>query len=391
MVETNQPKRQYVYKPLWYIFLTVLLIGCNQENAFDRYSPVLDIFPDAPVTTVYINKSDIIDVTPGGYDIISAPEGASHDASAGRWPSVMAGSIFNSGFNSPIIKEIDLETGELLSERKMEGEGPGEYRDISYYETGDGYHFIADLTLGKIIQYDSEWSLVKEFILEEYTSQPFNNLAYSDSVFYHAAGFDSDYLITALRFGNGNTSSHSFHERIIPVGKQPRQYNELLLDSHNEHLVVMNPSLPYVFMYDSTHSLMEIVQVEFPGLDKIEGSGSASRNNPGSGASNSDQSAIINPPPIPIETDKRISMNYYIIDVELSDDRLFIYYANRFVDLRFLTVLKKGAGGWEPVGSYRFLKDDESLFTIFAMTYDDGWLYLGGMFEPDIIRMKVDG
>jgi hypothetical protein len=389
MAETSQPKRQYGHNPLWYILLTVLLTGCNQKNAFDRYTPVLDIFPDAPVTTLYINETDIIDVKPGGYEIISAPEGANYDAGAGRWPSVMGGSIFNSGFNSPIIKEIDLETGELLSERELEGEGPGEYRHISYYETGDGYHFIADLTLGKIIQYDSEWSLVEEFILEEYTSQPFNNLAYSDSVFYHAAGFDSDYLITALRFGYGSTSSHSFHERIIPVGKQPRQYNQLLLDSHNGQLAVMNPSLPYVFMYDSTHALMEIVQVEFPGLNKIEGSGSASRNNPGSGASNSGQSAIVNPPPIPIETDKRINMNPYIIDVELSDNRLFIYYANRFVDLRFLTVLKKEAGGWEPEGSYRFLKEDGSLFTIFAMTYDDGWLYFGGMFEEDIIRMKV--
>ena len=390
MEESLQQSGNFFGKNSRYLLLSILLIGCNQESALDRYSPVLEIFPDAPLSTVNINEEDIIDVTPSDYEIISAPEGTHYDAGAGRWPSVMAGSIFNSGFNSPIIKEIDLVTGELLSERKMEGEGPGEYRKISYYEAGDGYHFITDLTLGKIIQYDSEWSLKNEFILEGYTSQPFNNLAYSDSVFYHAAGFDSDYLITALRIGDGSTSSHSFHERIIPVGNQPRQYNELLLDSYNGQLAVMNPSLPYVFMYDSTHALEEIVQVAFPGLNKIETNLEASRNNSGSGASDGDQPTFINPPPIPIETDKRISMNYYIVDVELSDNRLFIYYANRFVDLRFLTVLKKD-GGWEPEGSYRFLKEDGSLFTIFAMTYDDGWLYLGGMFEPDIIRMKVDG
>ena len=124
-------------------------------------------------------------------------------------------------------------------------------------------------------------------------------------------------------------------------------------------------------------------------MDKIESNRSASRNVSSSGASDGDQPALINPPPIPVETDKRVIMNYYIVDVQLSDERLFIYYANKFVDLRFLTVLKKETSGWEPEGSYRFLKDDGNLFTILSMTYDDGWLYLGSMFEPDIIHVKV--
>jgi hypothetical protein len=152
----------------------------------------------------------------------------------------------------------------------------------------------------------------------------------------------------------------------------------------------MNPAMPFVFIYDKVHRLEQIIQVGFPGLEKIESNVSSSESLASSGAYDSDQPAIINPPPVGIKTDKRISMNNYIIDVQISENRVFIYYANRFADLRFLTVLKKKASGWEPAGSYRFIKNNGNLFTVFSMTYDDGWLYLASMFEQDIIRMKVE-
>jgi len=212
-------------------------------------------------------------VTPGGYKIITAPEGSTYDAGARLWPSIMGGSIFNSGFNSLKIKEIDLKTGELLSENEFEGSGPGEYRNISYYETGVGFHFIADFTLGKMIQYDSEWNHVRDRSLGDYMSLPPYKLAYSDSVFYYPAGYHSEYLITGLRFDGRNTSSHSFHKRIIPVGKQPHQYNKLIMDSHNGQLAVMNHNMPFVFLYNDNHTLEEIIQVGFPAWIRLNPTG----------------------------------------------------------------------------------------------------------------------
>lgn len=369
------------------ILCLIVFVGCTSGDTFERYNSIYEVYDEASLQTIYIDETELINVVEEDYQIINSPSGAEYDVGLGHWISVHRESLFVVEYDKKGIKEIDLQSGKRLAQYQFEGEGPGEYRRISYYYSDNNTHFIVDTSLSKIILYDSDWNHIKDIIFEDLYSHPFNDFAFSADKFYFMSASNKDFILNSVSFRKNADSVHAFHNRIIPLGKQPKQYNEVYMDHADGKIAVIHPTIPFVFLYDRDYKIEQILQINFPGLGEIEqnaGTSDAER-----GGVNTNEQVILNPPPIAIETDKRISMNYFIIDMLYLDDRIAVYYANRYADLRFLTVLKKENCSWEHESSYRFYKDDDTLFTTFKMTYDEPWIYMGGMFEENIIRVNL--
>ncbi|REL33513.1 hypothetical protein DYD21_12145 [Rhodohalobacter sp. SW132] len=345
------------------------------------------MYGDELIETISIDEAEIIDVGNQNYQTIRSPLDAPFDVGLGHWFSVHGESLFIVNYDKKGIKKIDLRSGKHLAKYQFEGEGPGEYRRISYYYSDGQSHFIVDTSLYKIIQYDLGWNHIKDVILEDLYSHPFNDFAFSSNNFYYMSATNEQFVVNKLNLTDQPDFVQAFHRRIIPIGQQPVQYNEVYMDSNGEELAVINPALPFIFIYDREYQIDRILQIKFPGLDLIESN--VERSNLQSTGIENNESVLLNPPPIAVETDKRISMNYFIIDILYLNNRIAVYYANRHAELRFLTLLKKEKNNWAHEGSYRFYKDDNTLFTIFSMAYDEPWLYLAGMFEEDIIRVNL--
>src|SRR5690625_7272977 len=83
-------------------------------------------------------------------------------------------------------------------------------------------------------------------------------------------------------------------------------------------------------------------------------------------------------------------MMFFLRNVVYSEDKLFFYYANRYADQQFLTMLETKQGQWIKGGSYRFIKPDGDQFTVFNIVYNEPYLYLSSRWEEDIIRINTD-
>jgi len=366
----------------------LFITGCSNNNSLERYAPIYDLYDGAPIEVITIDESNLINVYKQDYQTIKAPQGATYDVGLGNWLSVHGESLFIVDFEKKGINQFDIQSGEHLAHYQFEGSGPGEYRNISYYFSNDNSHFIVDTSLGKIVQYNMDWDHERDIIFEDNYSHPFNNFAYSGNNFYYLSASNEIFLVNKLNISNSADSVQAFHSRVIPIGKQPVQYNYIYMDSNDGELAIVNPAMPFIFLYDREHQIEQMLQIRFPGLDGITSNVELSNTQRGGIVSN--EPVILNPPPIAVETDKRISMDYFIIDILHLNNRIAVYYANKHADLRFLTVLKKEKNEWAHEGSYRFFKDDDTLFTIFSMTYREPWLYLAGMFEENIIRVNLD-
>lgn len=371
------------------IICLLILVGCKSDNTFERYDIIDEIYEDAPTETIFIDETEIIDVAIQDYQTISSPVAANYDIGLGHWLSVHGESLFVVNYDKKGIKEIDLRSGKRIAQYQFEGEGPGEYRRISYYYSDGKFHFIVDASLNKIIQYDLDWNHTRDIIIEDLYSYPFNDFTLSANNFYYMSATNKDYVVNTLNIIDMPDSVQAFHRRIIPIGKQPSQYNLIYMDNHDEKLAFINPAMPFIFLYDREHQIDRILKVKFPGLDLIKSNVEIS-NTQNRGGVESNGTVLLNPPPIALETDKRISMDYYIVDILYLNNRIAVYYANKAAELRFLTVLKKEKNEWMHDGSFRFYKEDNTLFTIFSMAYKEPWLYLGGMFEEDIIRVNLN-
>lgn len=370
------------------ILCLIILVGCKSDNTFERYNIIYEVYEDARTETIFIDETEIINVAIQDYQTISSPVAADYDIGLGHWLSVHGESLFVVNYDKKGIKEIDLRSGKRMAQYQFEGEGPGEYRRISYYYSDGQSHFIVDASLSKIIQYDFDWNHTRDVIIEDLYSHPFNDFSLSANNFYYMSASNKDYVVNTLNIVDRRDSVQAFHRRIIPFGKQPSQYNEIYMDSNDEGLAFINPAMPFIFLYDREHQIDRILQIKFPGLDLIKSNVEISTMQ-NRGVENN-ETVLLNPPLVAFETDKRISMNYFIIDILYLNNRIAVYYANRSAELRFLTVLKKEKNEWMHDGSYQFYKDDNTLFTIFSMAYEEPWLYLGGMFEEDIIRVNLN-
>jgi hypothetical protein len=369
-----------------------LLAACSTDNSLERYSIVHENYDESvKKDIIYINEANIENIKEDGFETISAPEGAFYEVGLGHWPAILGEKIISVDYRRKNIKEIDINSGRLLNEYAFEGGGPGEYRNIHYYFTSDSNHFIVDLNLGKIVRFDENWNHIQDLVLKDFNPSPFNKFSLSNSLLYYSSASNEDHLINQLNLKGTSNSITSFHKRIISIGKKPVHYNYVLMDSYNQKVAVTNHALPIVFIYNRDLILEQIISIQFPGLEKIE---TNTNNNSDlenrAGIEWVDEHILLNPPPIEIETDKRIRYNQFMIDILLTEDMIILYYANRNADLRFLTVLKKTEEAWIHQGSYRFIKEDGSLFTVFALTHDKTWLYMSSQFEEDIIRIKLD-
>lgn len=144
-------------------------------------------------------------------------------------------------------------------------------------------------------------------------------------------------------------------------------------------------------MYDGDNNLNQILRLHFPGMEQVERSQSGSENDSRSGVDGSTDQTLVNPPPVDLDTNKRVSMSYFIADVYYVEDFIFLKYNNVKTDAQnnFVTILKRNGGQWTHHGSYRFYDETESLFNVFYMSWSEQWLYLASQFEENVIKVDV--
>jgi len=378
------------FRRFWILFL---FIG-NCSNQIDYYEPVYERFSEAPVNHILIQDRDVFDIQMDSVELIQAPESAEYDIGLGHWPIAFKDSLLIVDFNHSAIKSLDIHSGDLLNQYDFQGRGPGEYQRIDYFFATDNYFLIIDRSASKVIRYSQLWEHIDDHLLEGLNTMTlFSSYTYQAPYFYYPAGADENYLIYALNLEDKGVESEAFHNRIISLGKKPVQYNDLWIDSSpNGELLIAHTSMPMLFLYDSEKYLDQILRIHFPGIEKIERSQTSSDLDNRGGINGQGEQILLNPPPIDIETDRSISMNNLIADIFYADNLIFIKYNNvrTGAENNFITILKKKDNHWIHFGSYRFYKQDGSMFSAFNLTWSEPWLYLASQFEENIIRVNVE-
>src|SRR5690625_7335254 len=80
-------------------------------------------------------------------------------------------------------------------------------------------------------------------------------------------------------------------------------------------------------------------------------------------------------------------MMFFLRNVVYAEDKLFFYYANRYADQQFLTMLEKKQGQWIKGGSYRFIKPDGDHFRIFNIWYGKPTFIYSGAWEENLTEL----
>ena len=373
---------------IYLLLIFFLFESCSHDNN-DRYSIVLERFEDVPLENIHINETDILDLFSDNYEIIAAPEGAVHFTGLGNHLLVFEDSLLIAT-NDLMLRAIDLETGDLLNEYSFKGKGPGEFQDISGIISTDNKIIIVDGRLMKISIFDYQWNHIQDHVLEGIDARSHPGFIFNSPYFYYPIRDHNDHLIQRIKLNHSEESVRSFHNRIISYAKKPEQYNRLVISSaENLEIVVLHLALPYLFFYNEDLKLQQIIHVHLPGIDRI-GVDESEYSGSSAGAESVQTGAFLNPPPIEIETSKAISMMFFLRNVVYAEDKLFFYYANRYADQQFLTMLEKKQGQWIKGGSYRFIKPDGDQFTVFNIVYNEPYLYLSSRWEEDIIRINTD-
>lgn len=147
-----------------------------------------------------------------------------------------------------------------------EGRGPGEFEYPYGIMTAGEHLYIYDDAQKRISVFDKSYDLVKIFDFKEAAPGSFSNkIAMNEDVI----AYENFYSSTLINDGSNkysnllwtrlteNPDSVYFRAipRIIPLGKQPSAYNQLILSLNDvNELAVAFPGLPYLFMYqDSNH------------------------------------------------------------------------------------------------------------------------------------------
>lgn len=379
-----------IIRRFWILFL---FIG-NCSNQIDYYEPVYERFAEVPVNHISIQDRDVFDVQMDSVELIQAPESAEYDIGLGHWPIAFNDSLLLVNFNHSAIKSLDIQSGDLLNLYDFQGRGPGEYQRIDYFLSTDSYFLIVDRSASKVIRYNHFWEHIDDHLLEGLNTMTlFSSYTYHVPYFYYPAGADENYLIYTLDLEEEGLESKAFHNRIISLGKRPVQYNDLWIDSSpNGELLISHASMPMLFIYDNEKRLEQILRIHFPGIEKIERSQTSSDFDNRGGINEQGEQILMNPPPIDIQSNKRISMSNLIADVFHAGNLIFIKYNNvrTGAENNFITILQKKENQWVHFGSYRFFKEDGNIFSVFNLTWSDPWLYLASQFEENIIRVNVE-
>ncbi|MTI88072.1 MAG: hypothetical protein FH748_08900 [Balneolaceae bacterium] len=372
-------------KAVYLLIIGVSIISCSNEG--DRYTFVYENYGVQEPEIIDMDK-DIVDLSPNDFEFFISQSGQDYEIGNGNFLEAINDSILVVVRQKTLLKKINLYSGVIEDEKRYEGNGPGEYNQIDNIVRTDSSLLAIDRQMGKLIEYNFDLEHKKDIMLDNTDLlNPFSNMAYHASRYYYPIRQNENFLFSQADIEKDSLTHSLFHKRFIPVGKQPRLYNEYLIDASKEGILLTSVRMPLFFMYDQNLNLQNLYKLGSSTIDKV---GNSSDNR--GGIDKTSSGTILNPPPKVLEEENRdVSFNgFAIADAVYADDKIFIYFSNRYIEDRYLITLKKEGSTWVHSGSYRFVKDDGELFTVFDLAYSDPWLYLSSQFEEGIIRINTE-
>ncbi len=361
----------------------ILIYACNSNH--DRYAPAYRAFDGIDVIRIAIDKKDVVNLYPDAFETISIPGGPDFYGGYGHHMVVLANTLFLVSNDRKSIILYDLVKEEVPDSYSFEGRGPGEYVNIDFLLTDGNDLFILDRSSFKLVQYDKYFNHIDDHRLDDVT-QHFGGVVVHNNYVVYTIETDERYLLRRKLLNEEVSSDYSFHQRTISLGKQPRAYNHLRLKINNTgKLAALSHRMPLVFLYEEDMQPEVILRLSGEHIEKYD---TAPASDP---PLFDDGTILINPPPVDIEKNKTVRLDAFsFFDAVYSEYKLYLYFSNRYAQERYLIVLENKSGKWIHSGNYRFKKDEQDLFTVFYLAFDDPWLYLGSPFEEDIIRVNVN-
>jgi len=376
----NSNRLKLVKKNILLFAVCVLVFTCNKEPE-DRYASVYGVYDSSLVGVISIDGKPVNDLYHDSYEIISFDpdnlfQGYATDL------AVIENNLYFVSHHKVIVK-YNLKENSILDSVSFEGRGPGEYQIINQLFSDGSSLFVKDMLSQRLIQYDSDLKYINEFILDDLELMYGSKSDIKNGRIIYPLSSNEKYLARVLNLNNPNEAV-LFFNRIVALGKQPQQYNRFIsYINPNEKKLITSSQMPLIFLFDTEFKVEKILRLKGNDVDALQAD---SQSNSTIGLD--DRDVLLNPPPIAIETNRTIRVDAYAsVDAIYQDNRIFLYFSNRYSEQRYLIVLEELAGIWTHKGSFRLKKNDESLFTVFYMKYSAPWLYFGSQFEDTVIRV----
>ncbi len=363
--------------------ILISVIGCS--NTSDRYNFVFETYEHVSIQDVDLNQK-ITDLYPTDFEMFT---NKNKPLGAGRVSEVINDSILIVVENYSLIKKVNLNLKKVELEKSMIGRGPGEYEKINDIVRSDSGFIVLDRERGKFLEYDSNLELLHEWFSDEINfSEHGSRIDFHNGRIYYPIRDDTTFLFSSSVLYQ-NQITQAFHKRFIPIGKQPRSYNEFIPRSSNSGTLVTSTFMPILFLYSDNLDLKKILRLKLKDLDKYEYDSNSE--NYDNGIQSAAGNTLTNPKPQILNGNKSVRLNgFKIFDTIFTDNKIVLYFSNRYIQDRYLIVLEKVNSEWIHSGSYRLYSKHDDTFTVMDMAYYEPWLYLSSQFENNIIRVNLN-
>lgn len=353
------------------IFITLVLLSCAREP--DAMQPVYDKFPESEIQYIALDEPRII--TPEQLEVIWVDEDSSHYV--GLFQIIPVGNrLATIGVDGKVISLIDTETREVVKSVNTIGRGPGEYGhvgSISY----DGETILAlDMSSQKVIKYAPNLEYINEFYAEGL--HVFSDIEFVDgNLFFGSRGF-ADKLFKYYSIAD-TSEAVSFHRYIIDRGFQPSVYNNHHMSVGDNHIYLLNHSLPLLFVYNFNN-------LDVPRIVRFQGE--EMERNPDDEGSGFLPFSANNLPPIEIPMDryKSVGATPLFSNVVQFDNHILVKQ-NKSSNLIYLTNRNDKL---EYGGRFVLHDADGNAIIIAGLAIDPPWIYVGRAKDGILMRFHMD-
>lgn len=351
--------------------LSLGFLGCN--NYSDRYSSVYQIFSETTLEHVEIDEEKILDLKLNQISEVSGlktlPYFTGTDFLIHQGEYLVT--VHNKRKSILILDQIN---GDIIDEYSFLGRGPGEYQRIDHLLHSDNYFLIIDSTLGKVLKFNNQFQFEKEYAIKDMF--PRSGFAYNHPIFYYPISNNPNYLLSKISLRDSSISN-SFHHRIISMGKQPRDYNRILMDANSiGELIIGSVQMPLLFFYGTNSELDNMYRLHYSDF-KLEPEQVEFDSRIG-------EQVLSNPPPIEIETNQVIRGRNLISKIRYRKDKIYLIHSG------IITILKKSGSDINHVKSLRLFDQDGKPFYPMYITQIDTELIVSSKFRDFIIRINMD-
>lgn len=353
------------------VLISAVLLSCAREP--DAMQPVYNKFPDSDIQYIELDKPRII--KPDHLETIWFDEDSTRQVGLFQIISV-EDRLATIGVEGKVISLLDAETGEVVKSVNTIGRGPGEYGHIGSISY-DGETILAlDMSSQKVIQYTPDLEYINEYYLQGL--HVFSDIAFVDGKLFFGSGGFTDKLYKYYSLTD-TSEAVSFHRYIIDRGFQPGVYNRHHMSVGDDHIYLLNISLPLLFVYNFNN-------LDVPKIVRFQGE-EMERDSDDEGSSFMPGSAYNLPPiEIPMDRHKSVGATPLFSTIVQSGD-LVLVKQNKSPNLIYLT---NRNGKLEYKGRF-VLQDGEGNPIVFAgLAIDPPWIYVGRSKDGVLMRFNMD-